>query len=178
MKTWKNTLRNAKVVLMHQLKEKDKAIYSELHKEIFTDITKSLDDFLEISDICDLAQFLIEEENKLFDPRITKFVKVSKHHVTSQKKQSTKQPETVVPSMQNTSLSNDKTLLNILEGLLADNIEPQQPINLQFSQSLSERSNSQLKSSTNGKRKERMEGKFVSKNVLNLSNGVLTVKVK
>ena len=94
------------------------------------------------------------------------------------KKQSTKQPETVVPSMQNTSLSNDKTLLNILEGLLADNIEPQQPINLQFSQSLSERSNSQLKSSTNGKRKDRMEGKFVSKNVLNLSNGVLTVKVK
>ena len=86
MKTWKNTLRNAKVVLMHQLKEKDKAIYSELHKEIFTDITKSLDDFLEISDICDLAQFLIEEENKLFNPRITKFVKVSKHHVTSKKK--------------------------------------------------------------------------------------------
>ena len=101
---------------MHQLKEKDKAIYSELHKEIFTDITKSLDDFLEISNICDFARFLIEEKNKLFNPRITKFVKVSKHHVTSQKKkESTKQPETIVedqeelldhenvPSMQNTS---------------------------------------------------------------------------
>ena len=106
------------------------------------------------------------------------------------KKQSTKQPETIVedqeelldhenvPSMQNTSLSNDRTLLNILEGLLADKIKPQQPINLQFSQSLGESSNSQLKSSTNGNTKERMEGKFVSKNVLNLSNGVLTVKVK
>ena len=74
------------MALMHQLKEKDKAIYSELHKEIFTDITKSLDDFLEISNICDFARFLIEEENKLFNPRITKFVKVSEHHVTSQKK--------------------------------------------------------------------------------------------
>ena len=106
------------------------------------------------------------------------------------KKQSTKQPETIVedqeelldhenvPSMQNTSLSNDRTLLNILEGLLADKIKPQQPINLQFSQSLGESSNSQLKSSTNGNTKEGMEGKFVSKNVLNLSNGVLTVKVK
>ena len=179
----KNTLTNSKVALMHQLKEKDKAIYSELHKEIFTDITKSLDDFLEISDICDFAQFLIEEENKLFNPRITKFVKVSEHHVTSQKKkESTKQPEAIVedqeelldhenvPSIQNTSLSNDKTLLNILEGLLADNIEQQQPINLQFSQSLGESSNSQLKSCTNGNMKERMEGKFVSKNVLNLSN--------
>ena len=75
-------------------------------------------------------------------------------------------------------LSNDKTLLNILEGLLADNIEQQQPINLQFSQSLGESSNSQLKSCTNGNMKERMEGMFVSKNVLNLSNWVLTVKVK
>ena len=41
------------------LKEKDKAIYSELHKEFFTHITKSLDDFLEMSDIRDLAQFLV-----------------------------------------------------------------------------------------------------------------------
>ena len=75
-------------------------------------------------------------------------------HVTSRKKQSSKQPETIVedqeelldhenaPSTQNTSLSNDKTLLNIIEGLLADKIEPQQPIDLQFCQSLGESSNS------------------------------------
>ena len=58
--------------------------------------------------------------------------------------------------------------------MLADNIEPQQPIDLHFCQSLCESSNSQLKSNTNGNKKERMEGKFVSKNVLNLSNRVLT----
>ena len=73
-----------------------------------------------------------------------------------------------VPSTQNTSLSNDKALLNILEGLLADNIEPQQPTDLQFRQSLGENSNSQLKGNTTRDKKDRMEGKFVSKNVLNL----------
>ena len=39
------------MTLMHQLKEKDKAIYSQLHKDFLAHITKSLDDFLEISDI-------------------------------------------------------------------------------------------------------------------------------
>ena len=65
-------------------------------------------------------------------------------------------------------------ILNILEGMLADNIEPLQPIDLHFCQSLGGSSNRQLKSNTNGNKKERMEGKFVSKNVLNLSNRVLT----
>ena len=51
---------------MHQLKEKDKAIYSQLRKEFFTHITKSLDDFLEISDIRGLVQCFGDEENKLF----------------------------------------------------------------------------------------------------------------
>ena len=58
--------------------------------------------------------------------------------------------------------------------MLVDKIEPQQPIDLQFCQSLGESSNSQLKSNTNGNKKERREGKFVLKNVLNLSNRVLT----
>ena len=148
----------------------------------------SFDNFLNITEIRDLFQFLVEEENKLFNLRITNFVKVSEQHilqdlppiifslqnhysvnyilfvlsnaeklqhVTSQKRQSTKQPETIledqeellnhenVPSTQNTSLSNNKTLLNmLLEGLSADNIEPQQPIDLQFRQSLSESGNS------------------------------------
>ena len=106
-------------------------------------------------------------------------------HVTSRKKQSTKQPQTIVEdqeellyhenasSMQNTTLNNDKTLLNILEGLLVDNVKPQQPIDLQFCESLGESSNSLLKSNTNGNKKERIEGKFVLKNVLNFSNWVL-----
>ena len=148
----------------------------------------SFDNFLNITEIHDLFQFLVEEENKLFNRRITNFVKVSEQHklqdlppiifslqnhypvsyilfvlsnaeklqhVTSQKRQSTKQPETIledqeellnhenVSSTQNTSLSNNKTLLNmLLEGLSADNIEPQQPIDLQFRQSLSESGNS------------------------------------
>ena len=80
MKTWKKTLRNTKMALMHQLKEKDKAIYSQLHKEFFTHITKSLDNFLEINDIRDLVQFFVEEENKLFNRRIAKFVKLSEQH--------------------------------------------------------------------------------------------------
>ena len=80
MKTWKNTLKNTEMALMHQLKEKDKAIYSELHKKFFTHITKPLDNFLEISDTRDLVQFFVEEENKLFNRRITKFVKVSEQH--------------------------------------------------------------------------------------------------
>ena len=80
MKIWKNTLRNTEMGFMPQLKEKDKAINSQLHKELFTHITKSLDDFLEISDIRDLVQFFVEKEYKLFNRRITKFVKVSEQH--------------------------------------------------------------------------------------------------
>ena len=80
MKTWKNTLKNTEMGLMHQLKEKDKAINSQLHKEFFTHITKSLDDFFEITDIRDLVQFFAEKENKLFNRRITKFVKVPEQH--------------------------------------------------------------------------------------------------
>ena len=53
-------------------------------------------------------------------------------------------------------LSTMKTLLNTIEGLLADNTEPQQPIDLQFRQSLGESNNSHLKSDTNGNKKERI----------------------
>ena len=49
-------------------------------QRIFTHITKSLYDFLEISDIPDLVQLFVEEENKLFNGRITKFVKVFEQH--------------------------------------------------------------------------------------------------
>ena len=45
---------------------------------------------------------------------------------------------------------------------------------MQFRQSLGESRNSQLKGNTNKYTKERTEGMFVSKNILNLSNRVLT----
>ena len=62
------------VSLMHKLKEKDKAIYSELHKRFFTHITKLLDSFLKIGDIRDLLQPFVEVENKLLNRRITKYL--------------------------------------------------------------------------------------------------------
>ena len=51
------------MALIHQLKEKDEAIYPELHKEFFAHINKSLDDFLEIGGIRYLVEFCVEEEN-------------------------------------------------------------------------------------------------------------------
>ena len=56
--------------------------------------------------------------------------------------------------------------LFLIEGLLADNIELQQPIDLQFYKSLGESSDSQLKSNTNENKKKRMDGNFALKNVL------------
>ena len=74
-------------------------------------------------------------------------------------------------SIQNTTLNNDKAIPNILEGLLTKNIEPQQPIDLQFRKSFGRNSNSQLKSNTNQNKKERMEGvcleKFMIERVIN-----------
>ena len=43
--------------------------------------------------------------------------------------------------------------LFLIEGLLADNIESQQPIDLQFYKSLGESSDSELKSNTNENKK-------------------------
>ena len=68
-------------------------------------------------------------------------------------------------SIQNTTLNNDKAIPNILEGLLTKNIEPQQPIDLQFRKSFGRSSNSQLKSNTNENKKERIEGEFILKNL-------------
>ena len=102
-----------------------------------------------------IAQPLSNELHSLYLSQAEKL-----RRITSRKKRSTKQPETIAEdqeelsehenasSTQNTTLNN-KTLLNILEDLLADNIEPQQPIDLQFRQSLVESSNSHLKSNTN-----------------------------
>ena len=103
-----------------------------------------------------IAQPLSNELHSLYLSQAEKL-----RHITSRKKRSTKQPETIAEdqeelsehenasSTQNTTLNNEKTLLNIPEDLLADNIEPQQPIDLQFRQSLVESSNSHLKSNTN-----------------------------
>ena len=88
-----------------------------------------LDSFLKISDIRDLLQPFVEVENKLLNRRMTKFVKVSEQH-------------NLEDLCNHTTLINYNTLLNILEGPLAANIEPQQPIDLKFRQSFRECSNS------------------------------------
>ena len=76
---------------------------------------------------------------------------------------------------QNTTLSNDTTLLNILESLLADNTEAKQPIDLEARQSIGESSNNTSpESNADTLNSKRMEGKFVSQNVFNLSERVLT----
>ena len=137
-----------------------------------------------LQDLCNLMRIIEPLSSELHSIYLSHAEKLQ--HVTSRKKRSAKQPETILedqeellykekaPSTQNTSLSNDETLLNILEGLLADNLEPQQPFDLQFRQSLGKSSDSQQKSNSSGNQKERMEGNFVSKNIFNLSNRVLT----
>ena len=75
---------------------------------------------------------------------------------------------------QNTTLSNDTTLLHILESLLADNTEAKQPIDLEARQSIGESSNNNYpENNAETPNNKRMEGKFVSQNVFNLSDRVL-----
>ena len=62
------------------VKRKGSSYLFQTTPKILTHITKSLDDFLEISDIRNLVQLFVEEENKLFNRRITKFVKVFEQH--------------------------------------------------------------------------------------------------
>ena len=76
---------------------------------------------------------------------------------------------------QNTTLSNDTTLLNILEIVLADNTEAKQPIDLETRKSIGESSNNNsLENNADAPNSKRMQGKFVSQNVFNLSDRVLT----
>ena len=73
------------------------------------------------------------------------------------------------------TLSNDTTLLNILESLLADNTEAKQPIDLEARQSIGESSNKNYpENNAETPNNKRMEGKFVSQNVFNSSDRVLT----
>ena len=75
---------------------------------------------------------------------------------------------------QNT-LSKDTTLLNILKSLFADNTEEKQPIDLEAWQSIGESSNNNsAENNAETPNSKRMEGKFVSQNVFNLSDGLLT----
>ena len=62
---------------------------------------------------------------------------------------------------QNTTLSNDTTLLNILESLLADNTAAKQPIDLEARQSIGESSNNNSpENNAETPNSKRMEGKF------------------
>ena len=76
---------------------------------------------------------------------------------------------------QNTTLTTLTTLLNILESLLADNKEAKQPIDLEARQSIGESSNkNHPENKAETPNNKRMEEKFVSQNVFNLSDRVLT----
>ena len=76
---------------------------------------------------------------------------------------------------QNITLSNETTLLNKLESLSADNMEAKQPIDLEAPQSIGESfNNNSPESNTDTSNSKRTEGKFVSQNVFNLSDRVLT----
>ena len=76
---------------------------------------------------------------------------------------------------QNATLCNDTTPLNILESLLTDNVEAKQPIDLEARQSIDETSdNNYPENNVETPNNKRMEGKFVSQNVFNLSDRVLT----
>ena len=65
IKIWQNKVINTEIALIHQLKEKNKTIFSELHKEICKHITNSLDNFLENSNTRDIAQFFVKEERNI-----------------------------------------------------------------------------------------------------------------
>ena len=68
---------------------------------------------------------------------------------------------------QNNTLSNDTTLLNTLESLLADNTEAKQPIDLEPQQLIGESSNNNFpENKTETQNSKRMKGK----NVFNLSD--------
>ena len=59
-------------------KEKDVVIHSELYSDFFDQIKKFLSNSISISDIRDLVEKFMVEENPLFNRRITKFIKVVK----------------------------------------------------------------------------------------------------
>ena len=76
---------------------------------------------------------------------------------------------------QNTIHNNDITVLNILDSLLADNTEAKKPIDLEARQSIGESSsNNSPENNAETSDSKRMEGKFASQNVFNLSDRVLT----
>ena len=72
------------------------------------------------------------------------------------------------------TLSNDETLLDILEDLLADNMKTKQPIDLLARQSVGECTTESIVDHVPKTPDQRLVGKFVLKNVFNLSHRALT----
>ena len=62
---------------MCKLTEKNKCVYSELHSEFFIQIEEASENNINIAIIRDLKQYFSKIKNKLFNQRITKFVKVA-----------------------------------------------------------------------------------------------------
>ena len=126
-----------------------------------------------------VANYLSNEPNNLYSSYAKQL-----NHITIRRDQSKRQREKAnresvnqysSSQFQNTTLSNDTTLLNILESHLADNTEAKHPIDLEARQSIGESPNNNFPENNadtpNSKRIERM---FISQNVFNLSDRVLT----
>ena len=78
------------------------------------------------------------------------------------------------PKAHGITLSNDGSLLDILEDLLADNTKVKQPIDLLARQSIGECTTERIVDNAPKAPDQRLDGKFVSKNVFNLSHRALT----
>ena len=126
-----------------------------------------------------VANYLSNEPNNLYLSYAKQL-----HHITIRRDQSKRQREKAnresvnqysSSQFQNTTLSNDTTLLNILESHLADNTEAKQPIDLEARQSIGESPNNNFpENNADTPNSKRMERKFISQNVFNLSGRVLT----
>ena len=129
-----------------------------------------------------VANYLSNELNNLYLSHAKQL-----DHITTRRDKSKRQREKAneecvesvnqysTSQFQNTTLSNDTTLLNILEIVLADNTEAKQPIDLETRKSIGESSNNNSpENNADAPNSKRMQGKFVSQNVFNLSDRVLT----
>ena len=76
LEDWQSILKDAELAQMHELKDNNNTIYSEVYNDFFRKINESIDHGIDINISRDLVQRFIEMENQLFHQRITKFIKV------------------------------------------------------------------------------------------------------
>ena len=76
LEDWQSILKDAELAQMHELKDNNNTIYSEVYNNFFRKINESIDNGIDINISRDLVQRFIDMENQLFNRRITKFIKV------------------------------------------------------------------------------------------------------